>query len=110
MDPHSFFADPDPAALLNADPDPAVFFLMRIRLQPNKIFNKLPNKKDGSKQVIKKTMELVQIIYFIFRNKILVSTNFHAFFLFFLLKFFTPGSGSRRENGCGSGSTAQGIV
>ena len=25
------------------------FFLMRIRLQPNKIFNKLPNKKDGSK-------------------------------------------------------------
>ena len=26
------------------------FFLMRIRLQPNKIFYKLPNKKDGSKQ------------------------------------------------------------
>ena len=25
MDPHSFFADPDPAVLLNADPDPAVF-------------------------------------------------------------------------------------
>ena len=24
MDPHSIFADPDPAVLLNADPDPAV--------------------------------------------------------------------------------------
>ena len=24
MDPHSFFADPDPAVLLDADPDPAV--------------------------------------------------------------------------------------
>ena len=24
VDPHSFFADPDPAVLLNADPDPAV--------------------------------------------------------------------------------------
>ena len=23
VDPHSFFADPDPAVLLNADPDPA---------------------------------------------------------------------------------------
>ena len=23
MDPHSFFADPDPAVFLNADPDPA---------------------------------------------------------------------------------------
>ena len=25
MDPHSFFADPDPAVFLNADPDPAAF-------------------------------------------------------------------------------------
>ena len=23
VDPHSFFADPDPAVFLNADPDPA---------------------------------------------------------------------------------------
>ena len=23
VDPHSFFADPDPAVILNADPDPA---------------------------------------------------------------------------------------
>ena len=23
VDPHSFYADPDPAVLLNADPDPA---------------------------------------------------------------------------------------
>ena len=25
VDPHSFFADPDPAFFLNADPDPAAF-------------------------------------------------------------------------------------
>ena len=25
MDPHSFFADPDPALFLNADPNPALF-------------------------------------------------------------------------------------
>ena len=25
MDPHSFFADPDPAIFLNADTDPAAF-------------------------------------------------------------------------------------
>ena len=25
VDPHSFFADPDPAVLINADPDPAAF-------------------------------------------------------------------------------------
>ena len=39
MDPDSFFADPDPAVLLNANPDPAAF-LMRIRIQLNKIFIK----------------------------------------------------------------------
>ena len=32
MDPHSFFADPDPAVFINADPDPAVF-LMRVQIQ-----------------------------------------------------------------------------
>ena len=25
MDPHSLYANPDPAVFLNADPDPAVF-------------------------------------------------------------------------------------
>ena len=25
VDPHSFFADPDPAVFLNADPDPEIF-------------------------------------------------------------------------------------
>ena len=24
MDPHSFYADPDPAVFLNADPDPGI--------------------------------------------------------------------------------------
>ena len=32
VDLHSFFADPDPGVLLNADLDPAAF-LMRIRIQ-----------------------------------------------------------------------------
>ena len=32
VDPHSFFADPDPAVFLNADPDPAAL-KMRIRIQ-----------------------------------------------------------------------------
>ena len=41
MDPHSFFADPDPAVLLNADPDPAAF-LMRIRIQLKQICKILP--------------------------------------------------------------------
>ena len=35
VDPHSFFADPDPAVFLNVDPDPAAFF-WRIRIQLNK--------------------------------------------------------------------------
>ena len=26
MDPHSFYADPDPAVFLNADPYPAAFY------------------------------------------------------------------------------------
>ena len=40
-DPYKFFADPDPAILLNADPDPTTF-QMWIRIQLNKICNKLP--------------------------------------------------------------------
>ena len=32
MDPHSLFADPDPAGFLNADPHPAAL-KMRIRIQ-----------------------------------------------------------------------------
>ena len=32
MDPHSFFADPDPAVFLSADPDLAGFSI-RIRIQ-----------------------------------------------------------------------------
>ena len=65
MDPHSFFANPDPAVLLNADPgpdpDPAAV-LMRIRIQLNKISKQLPceefsgvekDNKDCSKIKIK---------------------------------------------------------
>ena len=56
-------------------------------------------------------------MYCTFFNKTTIITNFLAFFLFFLLKFFPPESGStfnlwiriQKENGadpCGSGSKA----
>ena len=46
MNPHSFFADSDPAVLFNADPDPAAFFnvdgsnllIFKIKLQMLPIF------------------------------------------------------------------------
>ena len=41
VDPHLFFADPDPAAFLNADPDPAAF-QKRIWIQLKLICKKLP--------------------------------------------------------------------
>ena len=56
LDPH--FADPDPAAFLNADPDPAAC-LMRILIQQKKplrrVFCSLKNFPKGL------TMQLVQI-------------------------------------------------
>ena len=34
VDPHSFFADPDPAVFLNVDPDiPVAAFLTRIKIR-----------------------------------------------------------------------------
>ena len=40
VDPHSFFADPDPAFFLNADPDQNEYGSMRIRIQLNKFCKK----------------------------------------------------------------------
>ena len=57
VDPHSFFADPDPAVFLNADLDPAAF-LMWIRIELKQICESLPyeeftgvekDNKNGSK-------------------------------------------------------------
>ena len=55
MDPQSFFADPDPAVFLNADPDPLAL-IIRIRIQLKQIFQKqsyeefvVKNIKDCSK-------------------------------------------------------------
>ena len=43
MDPHSFFADLDPAVFLSADPDPAAFsMLIRIQIQLKNPCKKLP--------------------------------------------------------------------
>ena len=44
VDPHSLFADPDPAVFLNADPDPAAF-VMQIWIQLKKIFYKIILRK-----------------------------------------------------------------
>ena len=41
MDPHSFFAESDPTAFLNADPDPATF-LIRIQNQLKMFIKKIP--------------------------------------------------------------------
>ena len=66
MDPHSFFADPDPTVFMNADPDPAAFE-MQIRIQRLQICKKSPyeefslvvkNIKDCSEV---RKMKLVQI-------------------------------------------------
>ena len=55
MDPHYFFANPDPAIHLIADPDPdPAAFKMWIRIQPNKMCKKLLHKKSKftSQQII----------------------------------------------------------
>ena len=91
-DPHSFFADPDPAAFLNSDPnpDPAVFSTrFRIQLQKRKQLvklhyeelsvdeknikncSKVKNHKVGSNLLFKK----------------ITITNFLAFFYVFIFYF-----------------------
>ena len=60
VDPHSFFADPDPAVILNKD--------------PYKICKKINLKSVKKKMAQKlKTIELVHI-YFIFKNKSTIIT------------------------------------
>ena len=46
-------------------------------------------------------MELVQTYVLIF-IKLMIISNFLAFFSIVIFNFFPPGSGSRRENECGS--------
>ena len=103
MDPHSVFADPDPAFLLNVD---------RIRIPQllkcgsgtgSSLIKFLQNylekdKKDCSKV---KHHGAGPNLLLIFKNKITITSNFHAFLLFFL-KIFPPGSGARREVESGS--------
>ena len=85
---------------------------MRIRIQPNKIFNKLLQAElKKTKKIAQKlkTMELVHI-YLIKKKKITISNDFLAFFLCFSSNFsllypdphIECGFGSRRENECGS--------
>ena len=59
MDPHSFFADPDPAVFLNADLDPAAFLLrIRIWIQIKQICK--TNYHAKSLLELKKTQNIVQ--------------------------------------------------
>ena len=62
MDLHSVFADPDPAILLNADPDPAAF-LMRIRIQPNKICNKLLHEELKNTKKITQELKTREVVH-----------------------------------------------
>ena len=46
MDPHSFFADPDQAVFLNADPDPdpgSLKFVKKVSKKTKKVDQKLKN-------------------------------------------------------------------
>ena len=52
MDPHSFFAESDPTAFLNADPDPATF-LIRIQNQLKMFIKKYLMKSFLVEKIIK---------------------------------------------------------
>ena len=81
MDPHSYFADPDPTVLLNADPGPVAFSVrMRIRIQLNK-----PGKNYFMKFAVVEKEADPNVNYF----KLLITNSLH-FFCYF--KFFPPGS------------------
>ena len=77
VDPHSFFGGSGPSSFFNADPDPA------------------------SQNVI---WGWSKFTYFL--NEITITIDFLVCFYVFSLKFSPPGSVPRRENECGSGSTA----
>ena len=62
MDPHSFFADPDPAVILNKDPEPAFKKIVTNYLK--KFSGVEKDKNDCSKLKSKKNMELVQIYFY----------------------------------------------
>ena len=76
---------------------------MRIRIQLKKLKKSLLKSK-------KKTMELVQKMYFKNVNKTYNYYQFPYIFSVIIFQFFPPGSGSGKnpENKCGSGSTALG--
>ena len=82
--PHSFFADSDPAVLLNADPDPAAF-LMQIRIQ----LKKIPYKQMSVVAKDKKDcLKLITIT--------VLPISLH--FAVVILQFLPPGFGPRKDN------------
>ena len=105
VDPHSFYADPDPTVFLTADPDPDP----DPGPGPDEPNLKKKNHKEFSK-VVKNKFTLKKL------NKVAVINNLLAFFQFLGEKFtlLNPdpdlhiecgsgsGSRSRSENECGS--------
>ena len=78
---------------------------MRLRIRIQQLLNVNPNPAEQNLKKIpfeelKKTTKILLVI-----KKKKNTTNFLSFFSFFL-KYFPSGSRSRRENECGSGSTA----
>ena len=97
MDPHSFFANPDPAVFLNADPNPASLW-MRFRIQLKQIFEKLPDEECF---VVEKDKKNSSKVFFLswskFTVKIVIkcqlspiSFNFSVFSLLFPLLDLDP--------------------
>ena len=109
MDPHSFYADPDPhpAAFLNVDPGPSP-------AEPN-LKKKNHEKFSQVVKIIKHCLKLrnngaCENLLLKKCNKVAVISKFLAFFQFVVDKFtlldadpdphIECGSGSRRENEC----------
>ena len=88
LDPHSFFADPDPAIFFNADPDPALKSLSQLTLW--RVFVVVKNIKECSK--VKKQWTLCKFTLKNWRSLQFLPISLH--FFFFYLKIFPPGSRS----------------
>ena len=98
MDPHSFFADPDPGTKK---------IRIRIRIQLNKICKTINSWRAfyscKNHEILLKRKNQWSLCKFTFKNWInLQLCSIFLHFSVFIWKTFPPGSGSRRENEFGS--------
>ena len=61
VDPHSFFADPDPAVFLNADPDPAQTNFYKITLR--RVFFSYKRQKKLLKITVRNNGDCANLLY-----------------------------------------------